>query len=66
MSFGDTGLEGRAEETGGKCSSALLWRETLGLGRAAWAKGSLSSWAAPCLDPLAQHMAGNLGTVSAD
>lgn len=66
MSSVDTGLEGRAEETRGKGSRASLWRETLGLGRAAWAKGSLSSWAALCLDPPARHVAGYLGTVSAD
>lgn len=39
--FGDTGLGEQAEETRGKRSGALLWRETPGLGRAAWAKGLL-------------------------
>lgn len=55
--FGDTGLGERAMEKGGKCSAALLWRETPGPGRAAWA---------PCLDPLAQAIAGHLEALSAE
>lgn len=35
-------------------------------GRAARAKGSLQSWTAACVDPLAWHVAGCLGVVSAE